>query len=123
MTCLAPYFQLASCVPIPRDCIDRILKSNNYLMDGNHPYEHTSLLCPVLDSINCTGISQLIFVTVGGLMGFLKSGSQKSLLAGGLSAALLFYVSTELPVRPVFASSIGLGKRSSHSQNFLYLFC
>lgn len=56
-------------------------------------------------------------------MGFLKSGSQKSLLAGGLSAALLVYVSTELPVRPVFASSIGLGKRSSHSQNFLYLFC
>lgn len=80
-------------------------------------------LCPVLDRINCTGISQLIFVTVGGLMGFLKSGSQKSLLAGGLSAALLVYVSTELPVRPVFASSIGLGKRSSHSQNFLYLFC
>ncbi|TQD93316.1 hypothetical protein C1H46_021074, partial [Malus baccata] len=49
------------------------------------------------------------FLTVGGLMGFLKSGSQKSLLAGGISAALLFYVSTELPVRPVFASSIGLG--------------
>ncbi|CAB4318405.1 unnamed protein product [Prunus armeniaca] len=48
-------------------------------------------------------------VGVGGLMGFLKSGSQKSLLAGGLSAALLVYVSTELPVRPVFASSIGLG--------------
>ncbi|KAM1047433.1 hypothetical protein ACFX2C_026791 [Malus domestica] len=48
-------------------------------------------------------------VGVGGLMGFLKSGSQKSLLAGGISSALLFYVSTELPVRPVFASSIGLG--------------
>ncbi|XP_068343245.1 protein FATTY ACID EXPORT 2, chloroplastic-like [Pyrus communis] len=50
-----------------------------------------------------------VLVGVGGLMGFLKSGSQKSLLAGGISSALLFYVSTELPVRPVFASSIGLG--------------
>jgi len=43
-------------------------------------------------------------------MGFLKSGSQKSLLAGGLSASLLYYVFTELPGRPVFASSVGLGK-------------
>lgn len=48
-------------------------------------------------------------VGAGGLIGFLKSGSQKSLLAGGLSAALLYYVFTELPVRPVFASSLGLG--------------
>lgn len=43
-------------------------------------------------------------------MGYMKSGSQKSLLAGGLSAALLYYVYTELPVRPVFASSLGVGK-------------
>ncbi|KAF7837610.1 protein FATTY ACID EXPORT 2, chloroplastic [Senna tora] len=48
-------------------------------------------------------------VGAGGVMGFLKSGSQKSLLAGGFSAALLYYVFTELPVRPVFASSLGLG--------------
>ncbi|ESW26513.1 hypothetical protein PHAVU_003G125400 [Phaseolus vulgaris] len=48
-------------------------------------------------------------VGVGGVMGFLKSGSQKSLLAGGLSASLLYYVFTELPGRPVFASSVGLG--------------
>ncbi|KAG2407401.1 Protein FATTY ACID EXPORT 2 [Vigna angularis] len=46
---------------------------------------------------------------MGGVMGFLKSGSQKSLLAGGLSASLLYYVYTELPGRPVFASSVGLG--------------
>lgn len=55
----------------------------------------------------------MIFVwvlTVGGVMGYLKSGSQKSLLAGGLSAALLYFVYTELPARPVFASSVGLGK-------------
>lgn len=43
-------------------------------------------------------------------MGYLKSGSQKSLLAGGVSAALLYYVYTELPTKPVLASTIGLGK-------------
>ncbi|XP_031374680.1 protein FATTY ACID EXPORT 7-like [Punica granatum] len=48
-------------------------------------------------------------VAVGGVMGYLKSGSQKSLAAGGVSAALLYYVYSQLPSRPVFASSIGLG--------------
>ncbi|XP_074286106.1 uncharacterized protein LOC141611470 [Silene latifolia] len=48
-------------------------------------------------------------VGLGGLMGYLKSGSQKSLAFGGLSALLLYYVYTELPKRPVFASSVGLG--------------
>ena len=48
-------------------------------------------------------------VGVGGVMGYLKSGSNKSLLAGGLSASLLYFVYTELPGRPVFASSVGLG--------------
>lgn len=43
-------------------------------------------------------------------MGFMKTGSQKSLAAGGLSALLLIYVYNELPVRAAFASSIGLGK-------------
>lgn len=43
-------------------------------------------------------------------MGFLKSGSNKSLLAGGISASLLYFVYTELPKRTVFASSLGLGK-------------
>ncbi|XP_074301259.1 uncharacterized protein LOC141632627 [Silene latifolia] len=48
-------------------------------------------------------------VGLGGLMGYLKSGSHKSLASGGLSALLLYYVYTELPKRPVFASSVGLG--------------
>ncbi|KAM0908403.1 hypothetical protein ACQ4PT_015498 [Festuca glaucescens] len=48
-------------------------------------------------------------VGAGGVMGYMKSGSQKSLAAGGISALLLFLVHTQLPVRPVFASSIGLG--------------
>lgn len=45
-------------------------------------------------------------------MGYLKSGSQKSLLSGGLSAAILYYVYTKLPTSPVFASSIGFGEKS-----------
>lgn len=48
-------------------------------------------------------------VGLGGLMGFLKGGSQKSLAAGGLSAGLLYYVYTQLPTKPVFASAVGLG--------------
>ncbi|KAL5572265.1 hypothetical protein UlMin_021862 [Ulmus minor] len=48
-------------------------------------------------------------VGVGGLMGYLKSGSQKSLLAGGISASILYYVYTQLPTNPTFASSLGLG--------------
>ncbi|KFK33851.1 hypothetical protein AALP_AA5G068500 [Arabis alpina] len=47
-------------------------------------------------------------VGVGGLMGYLKSGSQKSLLAGGLSAAILLYVFSQLPTKPVLASTIGV---------------
>ncbi|TYI17375.1 hypothetical protein ES332_A07G019200v1 [Gossypium tomentosum] len=48
-------------------------------------------------------------VGVGGVMGYVKSGSQKSLAAGGLSAAVLYYVYTQLPTNRVFASSVGLG--------------
>ncbi|XP_064998311.1 protein FATTY ACID EXPORT 7-like [Musa acuminata AAA Group] len=45
----------------------------------------------------------------GGVMGFVKSCSQKSLVAGGVSAALLCHVYTQLPERPLYASSLGLG--------------
>lgn len=48
-------------------------------------------------------------VGIGGLMGYIKSGSQKSLISGGVSAALLYYVYTQLPVNPVFASCVGFG--------------
>lgn len=48
-------------------------------------------------------------VGVGGVMGYLKSGSQKSLAAGGISSLLLYYVYTQLPTKPAFASSLGLG--------------
>ncbi|GAB4843882.1 Protein FATTY ACID EXPORT 7 [Ancistrocladus abbreviatus] len=48
-------------------------------------------------------------VGVGGVMGYLKRGSTMSLVAGGLSASALSYVYTELPKRPTFASTLGLG--------------
>ncbi|KAE9453983.1 hypothetical protein C3L33_14146, partial [Rhododendron williamsianum] len=47
--------------------------------------------------------------TMGGVMGYLKSGSMKSLAAGGLSALLLLFIYSELPTRPAFASSLGFG--------------
>ncbi|CAN6470278.1 unnamed protein product [Victoria cruziana] len=50
-----------------------------------------------------------MFLTAGGVAGFLKRGSKTSIAAGGLSALLLFYVYTQLPTNPVFASSVGLG--------------
>ncbi|GKC23930.1 fatty acid export 2, chloroplastic-like protein [Tanacetum coccineum] len=48
-------------------------------------------------------------VGLGGLMGYLKSGSQKSLISGGISSGLLLCVYSQLPVNPVFASCIGTG--------------
>ncbi|KMT15065.1 hypothetical protein BVRB_3g061870 [Beta vulgaris subsp. vulgaris] len=48
-------------------------------------------------------------VGVGGVMGYMKRGSLMSLGAGGVSSALLYYVYTELPNKPAFASSLGVG--------------
>lgn len=50
-----------------------------------------------------------VLVGAGGVIGYLKSGSQKSLISGGLSAALLCYIYTLLPTKPVIASSLGFG--------------
>ncbi|VFQ64467.1 unnamed protein product [Cuscuta campestris] len=46
-------------------------------------------------------------VGAGGAVGYLKSGSTKSLIAGGVSASLLYCVFTMLPTNPVLASSVG----------------
>ncbi|XP_024362701.1 uncharacterized protein [Physcomitrium patens] len=54
-------------------------------------------------------LAYAILVGVGGLMGFAKSGSSKSLMAGGGSASILYYVYLNLPSNPVMASAIGLG--------------
>ncbi|WOG98893.1 hypothetical protein DCAR_0418239 [Daucus carota subsp. sativus] len=48
-------------------------------------------------------------VGLGGLMGYVKSGSQKSIISGGISAAILLFVYSQLPTNPVFASSVGFG--------------
>ncbi|CAM6043437.1 unnamed protein product [Sphagnum compactum] len=48
-------------------------------------------------------------VGVGGVIGFFKTGSNKSLLAGGGSALVLYYVYLTLPHNPFLASAIGLG--------------
>ncbi|KNA13616.1 hypothetical protein SOVF_115020 [Spinacia oleracea] len=48
-------------------------------------------------------------VGVGGVMGYMKRGSLMSLGAGGASSAVLYYVYTQLPNNPAFASSLGLG--------------
>ncbi|KAK4486727.1 hypothetical protein RD792_006703 [Penstemon davidsonii] len=52
-------------------------------------------------------------VGIGGLMGYLKGGSQKSLIAGGVSASLLYFVCSILPSNPVLASALGLGLSAS----------
>ncbi|KAK4358848.1 hypothetical protein RND71_021077 [Anisodus tanguticus] len=46
-------------------------------------------------------------VGAGGFMGYLKSGSTKSLIAGGVSAALLYSVYVMLPTQPILASAMG----------------
>lgn len=48
-------------------------------------------------------------VGVGGAMGYVKSKSTKSLISGAISSLVLYYVYTQLPSNPVFASSLGLG--------------
>ncbi|XP_042031976.1 protein FATTY ACID EXPORT 2, chloroplastic-like [Salvia splendens] len=47
-------------------------------------------------------------VGFGGAMGYLKGGSQKSLIAGGVSASVLLFVYAMLPSNPFLASSVGL---------------
>ncbi|KAF3495271.1 hypothetical protein DY000_02056990 [Brassica cretica] len=58
---------------------------------------------------------------VGGLMGYLKRGSKISVVAGGGSAALFYYVYKELPENPVLASSIGIVKCVSERGNITSL--
>lgn len=48
-------------------------------------------------------------VGVGGVIGYAKSKSKKSLISGVVSSLVLYHVSTQLPINPVYASSMGLG--------------
>lgn len=66
-------------------------------------------------SLTCSMLFDwILVVAVGGIMGFAKSGSSKSLMAGGGSASILYYVFLNLPSNPVLASTIGLGELRQH---------
>ncbi|KAI5079238.1 hypothetical protein GOP47_0004717 [Adiantum capillus-veneris] len=54
-------------------------------------------------------LAYAVLVGVGGAIGYAKSKSVKSLASGAISTAILYYVYTQLPTNPVFASSLGLG--------------
>lgn len=54
-------------------------------------------------------LAYAVLVGVGGAIGYAKSKSVKSLISGAVSTAVLYYVYTQLPTNPVFASSMGLG--------------
>lgn len=54
-------------------------------------------------------LAYAILVGVGGIMGYAKSGSNNSLMAGGGSALILYYVFMNLPTKPIMSSVIGLG--------------
>ncbi|KAJ6924201.1 hypothetical protein NC652_017492 [Populus alba x Populus x berolinensis] len=77
--------------------------------EGGSPDESGSEKKMALSMSQKLTLGYASLVGIGGAMGYMKSGSQKSLLAGGISASVLFYVYTQLPANPVYASSIGLG--------------
>ncbi|CAN0901249.1 Protein FATTY ACID EXPORT 2, chloroplastic [Linum grandiflorum] len=83
---------------------------NNYGGEGSSDDSSKKKMAMSMSQKLTLGYAAL--VGVGGLMGYMKSGSQKSLLAGGISASVLYYVFTQLPANPVYASSIGLGVAS-----------
>lgn len=77
--------------------------------EGGSPDESGSEKKMALSMSQKLTLGYAALVGIGGAMGYMKSGSQKSLLAGGISASVLYYVYTQLPANPVYASSIGLG--------------
>lgn len=68
-----------------------------------------SCVCCSLQS-NDIGLACLFLCAAGGLIGFVKSGSNKSLISGGGAALALFIVFAQLPAHPTFASSFGVGE-------------
>ncbi|KAJ4895682.1 hypothetical protein Rs2_22476 [Raphanus sativus] len=75
--------------------------------DDNEEKEESGGKTPLSMSQKLT-LGYAFLVGVGGLMGYVKSGSQKSAIAGGVSAAVLLFVFRELPTKPVLASTIGV---------------
>ncbi|CAM6084901.1 unnamed protein product [Calypogeia fissa] len=76
--------------------------------DGSGEGEESEPKKPMSTSQKLTLVYAAL-VGVGGVVGFAKSGSNKSLMTGGGAALVLFLVFTQLPTHPTFASSVGLG--------------
>lgn len=76
--------------------------------ESKHDMGHGEDKTPMSISQKLT-LGYAILVGAGGLIGYLKSGSHMSLIAGSLSASLLYYVYTLLPTKPVLASALGFG--------------
>ncbi|GBG60915.1 hypothetical protein CBR_g16036 [Chara braunii] len=53
-------------------------------------------------------LTYAVLLAVGGLIGFVKGRSVKSLAAGVGAGIILLYVSANLPMAPLYASSVGL---------------
>ena len=97
-----------------------VIESNQSfeLKNPNAPCEASrisSYILQIFFSNAFTVVNIHFVVAVGGIMGFAKSGSSKSLMAGGGSASILYYVFLNLPSNPVLASTIGLGKLRPHA--------
>jgi hypothetical protein len=77
-------------------------------MSGTHDLKFWTVVLPCMESSR--GCFWKNNFAVGGVIGFFKTGSNKSILAGGGSALVLYYVYLTLPHNPFLASAIGLGK-------------
>lgn len=75
--------------------------------DSDEGNDHNSKRKMALSMSQKLTLGYAFLVGAGGFMGYLKSGSTKSLIAGGASAALLYSVYAMLPTQPVLASAIG----------------
>ncbi|KAJ3676900.1 hypothetical protein LUZ60_002624 [Juncus effusus] len=62
------------------------------------------------------------FILAGGVMGYVKSGSQKSALAGLISALLLGVVYKLLPIFPTLASMLGFAMSGALTQTMFSRF-
>ncbi|EPS65815.1 hypothetical protein M569_08962 [Genlisea aurea] len=84
---------------------------DKFKSDDHHKDNHRNQKAISMSQKFTLGYAAL--VGIGGLLGFLKGGSKKSLIAGGVSASLLYYIHTLLPSNPVVASSLGLAVSAS----------
>lgn len=75
--------------------------------ESKHDMGHGEDKAPMSISQKLT-LGYAVLVGAGGLIGYLKSGSHMSLIAGSLSASLLYYVYTLLPTKPSLPQPLAL---------------